>query len=158
MTKCQKRARQSVWWPGINRELEDLALSCPECCQKRKQPTTPLITIDFPKLPWETVGMNLFHWKHHTCLLVVDYNSRFTKIALLRSKTSEEVIWQLKIIFAHHGIPNMVTSYNGPQFSSFQSHIALHTGPAVPSTHRQMGKLRTVKQSRFSSRRWRTCS
>ena len=27
--KCRERARQSVWWPGISRQLEDLIRSCP---------------------------------------------------------------------------------------------------------------------------------
>ena len=117
-SQCRERACQTVCWPGINRELEELALSCPQCCQERKQSTTPLIPSQFLKLSWETVGMDLFQWKGRTYLLVVDYFSHFIEIAHLKSESSEEVIRQLKKIFACHGIPNIVISDNGPQFSS----------------------------------------
>ena len=118
ITKCRERARQSVWWPGINRQLVDVILSCPECCRERKQPTAPLTPTEFPKLPWEIVGMDFFCWKGISYLLIVDYFSRFIEIARLVSETSEEVIQQVKVIFARHGIPSTVISDNGPQFSS----------------------------------------
>ena len=31
VTKCRVRARQSVWWPRMSKELEDLVKNCPEC-------------------------------------------------------------------------------------------------------------------------------
>ena len=50
--------------------------------------------------------------------MVVDYYSRYVEIAGLFSTTSSDVINDLKSIFAHHGIPESVTSDNGPQYSS----------------------------------------
>lgn len=118
ITKCRERARQSVWWPGINRDLGDLILNCPECCRERQPPVAPLNTSSLPNLPWETVATDLFHWNGSKYLLVVDYFSRFIEIAQLRSEISEETIHHLKNIFARHGIPVTVVSDNGPQFSS----------------------------------------
>ena len=51
-------------------------------------------------------------------MLIVDYYSRFIEIALLKRTTAEEVIRHTKSIFARHGIPEVVVSDNGPQFSS----------------------------------------
>jgi transposase InsO family protein len=58
------------------------------------------------------------HWNGSKYLLVVDYFSRFTEIAQLKSKISEETIHHLKNIFARQGIPVTAISDNGPQFSS----------------------------------------
>ena len=72
ITKCRERARQSVWWPNIGKQLEDLIQHCPVCCQERLQPVEPLNASEFPSLPWETVAADLFYWKGSTYLLVVD--------------------------------------------------------------------------------------
>ena len=146
ITKCRERARQSVWWPGIGKQLQDLIQHCPVCCQERLQPAEPLIPSEFPSLPWETVATDLFYWKESTYLLVVDYFSRFIEIAHFTTENSSEVIRQLKILFTSHGIPCNVVSDNGPQFASRQfaklhSHFASATRPAALDTHKEMVKL-----------------
>ncbi|XP_064613316.1 uncharacterized protein K02A2.6-like [Liolophura sinensis] len=62
--------------------------------------------------------MDLFEWKKNSYLVVVGYYSRFIEIAYLTSTTSVRVIEHLKSIFSRHGIPELVASDNGPQFSS----------------------------------------
>jgi hypothetical protein len=64
------------------------------------------------------VGTDLFEWKGKNFLIIVDYYSRFIEIAALNRTTSVEVIEWTKSIFARHGIPEVVISDNGPQFSS----------------------------------------
>ena len=36
VTKCQERAKYSVWWPGLSKRLEDTMNSCQECLRKTK--------------------------------------------------------------------------------------------------------------------------
>ena len=50
--------------------------------------------------------------------MVVDYYSRYIKLAELRYETTEDVICTLKSIFARHGIPMIVFSDNGPCYKS----------------------------------------
>ena len=118
ITKCRERARQSVWWPGLAKQLEELVKSCPECYRVQKQQAQPLITSVFPELPWQKVATDLFEWKNKNYLLIVDYYSRYIEIALLKQITAEEVIKHTKSLFARHGIPEVVISDNGPQYSS----------------------------------------
>ena len=33
ITKCRRRAQQSVWWPGLSKQLENLVTNCAECCK-----------------------------------------------------------------------------------------------------------------------------
>ena len=118
ISKCREWARQSVWWPGLAKQLEELIKSCPECYHVQKQRAQPLITSVFPELPWQKVATDLFEWKNKNYLLIVDYYSRYIEIALLKQTTAEEVIKHTKSIFARHGIPEVVVSDNGPQYSS----------------------------------------
>ena len=118
ITKCRRRAQQSVWWPGLSKQLENLVTNCAECCKNRSQNAEPLIPTSFPKLPWQKVGSDLFMWKNSHYLLIIDYFSRYIEIAKLNSESAACVIKHMKSIFARHGIPQEVISDNGPQYSS----------------------------------------
>ena len=118
ITKCRVRARQSVWWPGLSKELQQLVQNCPDCCKAQRQLAQPLTPSSLPVLPWQKVATGLFEWKQSTFLLIVDYYSRFIEIARLKRPTTEEIVTHIKSIFARHSIPEMVISDNGPQYTS----------------------------------------
>ena len=73
--------------------------------------TTLLFSTPRPPLP-----ADLFELGNRTYLLVVDYYSRF--VEKLSGTTATEVINHTKGIFARHGIPEIVISDNGPQYTS----------------------------------------
>jgi len=116
--KCREMARQSIWWPGLSKELEQRVRNCPECLKAQKQRLQPLTSTPLPTLPWEKVGSDLFEWKGAMYVLVVDYYSRYIEIARLTQATSADVINHLKSMFARHGIPEAFVSDNGPQYTS----------------------------------------
>ena len=118
ITKCRERARQSLWWPGLSRDLDELVRTCTKCCKAQKQRAQPMTPSPLPKLPWQVVGTDLFEWNQATFLLIVDYYSRFIEITRVNRLTADEVITRTKSIFARHGIPETVISDNGPQYAS----------------------------------------
>ena len=118
ITKCRERARQSVWWPRISTELEELVGACTTCCKEQQKRAEPMKPSKLPELPWQKVGTDLFEWDKHMYVLIVDYYSRFIEIARLSGESAPEVINKTKSIFARHGIPETVISDNGPQFTS----------------------------------------
>ena len=77
------------------------------------QKTKPMILSPFPELPWEKIGIDLFEWRKHTYLIIVDYDSRFIEIAQLDRTTAEAVILHCKNIFLKHGIQEEVVTDNG---------------------------------------------
>ena len=117
ITKCRERARSSIWWPGISTDLEQLVHRCEECTKAQVQRAQPLHPSPLPDLPWQRVATDLFQWKDATYLLVVDYYSRYIEIARLDRPTALEVITRMKGMFARYGIPEVVVSDNGPQYS-----------------------------------------
>ena len=129
ISKCRERANQTVWWPGMRKEVEQAVSECPTCHKYSSQHPEPLITSAFPDRPWQKIASDLFEWKKGTFLLVVDYYSRFVEIAKLSSTTSSDIITHLKSIFARHGIPEVFMSDNGPQYASASfSHFASDYG------------------------------
>lgn len=117
--KCKRRARESVFWPGINKDIETLVSNC-EACQKHrtKQSKEPMVLAEVPTAPWHKVGMDLFHLKGKDYLVVMDYYSNFPEMALLSKFIIKLCHHTLKSIFARHGIPHIVVSDNGPCFNS----------------------------------------
>ena len=118
ITKCRRRIAQTVWWPGIAKDLENLISKCSICCRQKPQHSEPLLTSPLPDHPWQKVATDLFEWRQSSYVLVVDYYSRYIELAKLSSTTSSEVIKHLKSFFARHGIPQIVVSDNGPQYSA----------------------------------------
>ena len=81
----------------------------------RKQ---PLIPTPLPDYPWQKVATDLFHLNGATYLLTVDYFSRYPEVQRLSTLSSQAVIEALKTCFSRYGIPEVVVSDNGPQYSS----------------------------------------
>ena len=72
-----------------------------------------MLTSPFPDRPWQKVATDLFQHNGKDYAIVVHYFSRFFEIGLLT-----EVITRLKSFFARHGIPEIVASDNGPQYTA----------------------------------------
>ena len=118
VTKCRARARQLVWWPGMGRQIEETVLNCAVCIEKNQQRAEPMIPSSLPEFPWQEVATDLFQFRIHQYLLVIDYYSRFIEIAKLTSTTSQAIVSHLKSIFSRYGIPERLISDNGPQYAS----------------------------------------
>ena len=116
--KCQRRARNSVWWPGITVQIKNLISRCNVCMQFRVQHAEPMVSTPLPTRPWQKIASDLFHFQGKKYLLVVDYFSRFIEIALLSSSNASTVLMHMKSIFARHGCPETMVTDGGPPYSS----------------------------------------
>ena len=73
INKTRMRANQSVWWPGMSREIADLVQNCRTCARDERNKKEPLIATPTPELPWQKVASDLFEWNKQQYLLVIDY-------------------------------------------------------------------------------------
>ena len=116
--RCQQRVRSSVWWPGVSAQIKQKVLQCQECTKSRRVKREPLMSTPLPDYPWQVVATDLFELNGDKYVLVVDYFSRFPEVIKLSFTTSAVVIAAFKSLFSRFGIPEVVRSDNGPQFSS----------------------------------------
>ena len=116
--KCRERAKDSVWWPGLSKQIEDMVTTCTICCKERKNRAEPMIESNFPERPWQKVASDLFHWRGTEYIIAVDYFSRFFEMSPLKITDSEAIVSHLKSFFARHGIPETFITDNGPQYIS----------------------------------------
>ena len=118
LTKCRSRARISVWWPGLSTQIGELITRCHTCAKEQPTPREPLMSSSFPARPWERVATDLYDFQGRKYIIVVDYYSRWFDIKELSDETSHSVIKALKEVFATHGIPDVIMSDYGPQYST----------------------------------------
>lgn len=117
--KCKNKARELLYWPNMSKEIEDKILNCSTCLSmQRKNPKEPLMPKEIPDGPWQTVGVDFYFLNGKDYMLVVDYFSKFIETVQLKAITSELVITQLKSMFARFGIPKLMYSDGGTQFTS----------------------------------------
>lgn len=96
-----RRARSSVFWPGMASDVKQLADSC-EACQemKPKNQHEPLKQHKEGDEPWQKIGLDIFQIAHKYYLVTVDYYSTFIEVDLLSTQTSTRVVNLLKSHFA----------------------------------------------------------
>ncbi|XP_046571617.1 uncharacterized protein K02A2.6-like [Haliotis rubra] len=131
-------------------------MSCRTCARSRPNSHEPLIPSEIPTRPWSKVSTDLFEINSSPYLLVIDYYSKYIEIAKLSSTTSACVVNHLKSIFGRHGIPDIVVSDNGPQYSSYTfktfsedyrfNHIT--SSPRYPQSNGEAERaVKTIKQT-----------
>ena len=118
MTKCRARAQQSVWWPGLSLAIQDLVGNCQTCKEQLPDKREPLMASPLPDKAWERVGSDLFEYRAKTCLLMVDYYSRWIEVRPFKRLDTKGTRDAMSSIFAVHGVPDIVVSVNGPQYAS----------------------------------------
>ncbi|CAC5394823.1 unnamed protein product [Mytilus coruscus] len=114
---CLRRARESLYWPGMNAEEKDFIQRCETCRTfERKQQKETLISHEIPSRLWSKVGINLMTFQSKNYLVTVDYYSNYCEVDYLEDTLALTVIRKLRAQFARHGIPDVCFTDNGPQF------------------------------------------
>lgn len=155
--RMKASARQYVWWPTVDKDIEAFARQCHECqIAQSSSSETPLSKWNETHTFFERIHLDFFHCNGKTILLVVDSYSRWFDVKQMKTTTSEKVINELRIIFAYFGLPKTVVSDNGPPFDakaflSFCNNnniVCLKSPPYHPQSNgwAECG-VRTVKQS-----------
>ena len=117
--KCKLRAKGSVFWANINRDIEEMVKSCSPCQHHQTlNSKEPLLAHEVPPRPWHTLGSDIFHWNAADYLLVIDYYSKFPVIRKLLNMHASTVVANLKSIFEEYGIPSKMVTDNGTQYTA----------------------------------------
>ncbi|CAM1312606.1 Uncharacterised protein r2_g2308 [Pycnogonum litorale] len=119
VTKTMLVAKNSVYWPGLCKYIEDKCLSCTACqsvgSNTRKE---PMLGFPVPQYPFQVIGMDLFYLDSCQFLILVDYLSKFPFVHPLEHTNTTNILSVLKRVFSEHGIPEKIISDNGAQFTS----------------------------------------
>ena len=157
ITKTKSLLREQVWFPGINKMVEDRVKSCLACqVATPKEAREPLKMSHLPNQVWEELSIDFAELSTGDYLLVVsDDYSRYPVVEIIRSLAAQTVIPKLQHIFSQFGIPGTLKSDNGPPFNSeafatFAANLGFTHRKITPHWPRANGEverfMRTVKK------------
>ena len=120
VSRMKGLARMYVWWPGMDREIENLVKACHECqaCQP-VPPAAPLHLWKWPTHPWSRLHLDYAGpIKGKMFLVLIDAHSKWIEVLCVQSASSTHTIEKLGTVFTQFGIPESIVTNNGSCFVS----------------------------------------
>ena len=119
ISACLRKARDLVFWPSMNKDIQEAVERCEVCAEYQpRNVQQPMQTHKIPSRPWSRLSCDLFSLKSKDYIVLVDTYSDFIEASQLNDTTTTTVIEFLKQQFSRHGIPDVLVTDNGPQFTS----------------------------------------
>lgn len=119
-TKTKLRAKEIMFWPNINKQIEDLVKNCTICENYRPANANDLLMPhEIPNSPFQKVSADILDFAGKSYIVIMDYYSKWLELMPLKGKTARDVVKAFKIAFSCHGIPSIVISDNMP-FNSYE--------------------------------------
>ena len=116
--RCLLRARNTVFWPRISYDIQELIERCIICQEHGKSQPIIGITQEIPPFPWHTLATDIFYWKLMDFLIVADVFSKYFLVRKLTNSSSAAVCAEIATILTELGLPHVIRSDNGPCYNS----------------------------------------
>lgn len=115
IVKTKKRAKNSIYWPGIDSDIENIIAKCSVCLKyAHRNQNEPLVCHEIPERPFEKIGCDVLEFKGKNYLVIVDYYSKWIELKQLRRKQAKDINEKLLEAFSQFGIPLTVIADNMP--------------------------------------------
>ena len=116
---CLRKARDLVFWPSMNAEIKEAVTNCSICAEfQAKQQKQPMQSHEIPDRPWSRLSSDLFTLHNKEYIVLVDSYSDYVEVSQLKATTTTALIEFFKEQFSRHGIPDILMTDNGPQYTS----------------------------------------
>ena len=117
--------RAAVWWPGMTTDVNTYVETCNEGCAAsvEKNSPPPMVVRETPELPWQHVAADFKgpiqgNGKSYYFHVIIDLLSRWPEVAVVTSTAFDKLVPSMEKVWSLHGIPETVTSDNGPPYQS----------------------------------------
>ena len=120
IVKTKALLREKVWWPHIDEDVEAMIKACIPCLSVSiGVPPEPMKSHTMTA-PWEKVHVDLCgpFPTGESILGIIDANSRWPDIHIMKSTTSEKIVDCLDKTFTTHGYPSILVTDNAPNLTS----------------------------------------
>ena len=113
-------ARTLVWWPGLDKDIEERVQCCLECQSNQcSPPLSPLQPWKWPTRPWSRLHADFAGpFMGRMFLIIIDAHSKWLEVHPVTSITSTVTIQHMRTIFSTFGLPEILVTDNGPSFVS----------------------------------------
>ncbi|XP_054275129.1 uncharacterized protein K02A2.6-like [Macrosteles quadrilineatus] len=123
ITRMKLLARSHVWWPGIEKVIEDAVSSCLICQSTRNAASkVPLQQWPLTSERWRRIHIDFAEdpTTRQQMLIVVDSFSKWMEVFLMGSISTGKTIEKLRTLFSAYGLPEELVCDNGTSFTSLE--------------------------------------
>ncbi|UYV66907.1 hypothetical protein LAZ67_4003288, partial [Cordylochernes scorpioides] len=121
VNKMKTLARSSVYWPGMDEQIEKLSKSCSTCMENTsKLPNQEFTEWTPPNKVWKRIHLDYFYFAGKTFLILVDAHSNWIECQIVPNTSAGFCIDFLRECLARYGIPEVAVMDNGPPFRSYE--------------------------------------
>ena len=110
--RCLLRARNTVFWPKITYDIQELIGRCIICQEHGKSQSIIGTIQELPRFPWHTLATDIFYWKRMDFLIVADVFSKYFLVRKLANSSSAAVCTEIATIVTELGLPHIIRSDN----------------------------------------------
>ena len=118
VSKFHARAKSTVYWPGIDKDITDLIGHCDTCRQVQHAPPSYNEHSLEACYPSHIFGSDIENIEGKPHVVVVDYHSFFMYERPMPDMSPDTLILALKTIFSESRVPNILITDNGRQYCS----------------------------------------
>ena len=120
IVRTLRRARTSIYWPGISSDIKNMVERCDACQEGRPSlAAEPRTTDQKPTRPFQETACDLFEYAGRQYLAYVDRFSNWIEVRRFGSHPdSDKIIEALMDLFSKFGTPQKFRTDGGKQFSS----------------------------------------
>lgn len=112
-------ARSLIWFPGLDKDIENLVNSCAVCQSVRSRPPQDRhVQWPSPSRAWSRVHIDHFFVDQKTCLIAVDALSKYIEVEVVSTTSVKETIDALRLIFSRNGLCDVLVSDNASCFTA----------------------------------------
>ena len=118
--RTKRRARQTVYWPGLNQQVHETVTACSACRKYLpSQQKEPMLSDPEPARVFETMSADFFSHAGKSWLVIADRLSGWPiAVSIDGEPTSKILVSHLREVFAVYGVPNRLKTDGGPQFTA----------------------------------------
>ena len=118
--KMKSLARMYVWWPGLDKDIEQSVRLCNPCqLVQASPPPVPISPWRWPSRPWVRLHLDFAGpLENQMFLILIDAHSKWIEAFPTTNSTLTTVIRYLRATFARFGLPQTIVTDNGPCFVS----------------------------------------
>ncbi|XP_058444176.1 uncharacterized protein K02A2.6-like [Malaya genurostris] len=161
--RLKSLARGYVWWEGVDKDIENMVRNCSYCQSTRAEPAkVPTHCWEVARQPFERVHVDFAGPFMNTYFIVlVDAYSKWPEVRILNNITTATTIQICREYFATYGIPSVLVSDHGVQFTSdeFQRFLKMNGvyhkmgAPYHPATNGQAERFIQTLKAKLKSLR-----
>lgn len=147
ITRMKSLARSYCWWPGLDKDIDNVTKNCLQCQQTRPNPKKVTTHVwEAAKTPFERVHVDFAGpFMGIYFFILIDAFTKWPEINIIPNITTAITIEKCREIFARFGVPEVLVSDNGAQFTSneFQHFMEMigiihkRSAPYHPATNGQ---------------------